>query len=241
MPKDISLALGDRTVVLARTLRWLMAAAISVPLLGQFGPSSAAGDADAYAFLSRRSGHELVARWNPCETINYRVNLTHAPQGSLGEVETSVARVAHASGLTFAYVGTTRIVPGPDPGNYPAGTHLIIAWAVPGQDPTPLAAHAGLGGATYIPGFTETGGSALIIDRGMVLLDATRSSTMTLLHELGHAVGLAHPLINDPREIMYARPTADAATWGAGDLAGLHAVGKSGGCLHADTALTPRP
>jgi hypothetical protein len=77
----------------------------------------------------------------------------------------------------------------------------------------------------------------------MVLLDATRSSIMTrgqlLLHELGHAVGLAHPLINDPHEIMYARPTAEAATWGAGDLAGLRAVGRSGGCLHADTALTP--
>lgn len=79
----------------------------------------------------------------------------------------------------------------------------------------------------------------------MVLLDATKTATMTrgfgaapgattgrlLLHELGHAVGLAHPMADDPSQIMYRQLTDKAAIWGAGDLTGLHAVGSAGGCL----------
>ncbi|MEV6596966.1 hypothetical protein AB0M36_08905 [Actinoplanes sp. NPDC051346] len=242
--------------MLARALRCLMAAAISAPLLWQPGSAQPPGDTDAYAFMSRRSGHDLVARWNPCEGINYRVNLDHAPEGSLIEIKIAVARMARATGLTFRYAGTTGVVPG-NPGNYPLGTQLIIAWAVPGKDTDSLSTDAdvaGIGGASYKPGFTESGNDALIIDKGMVLLDATRTSTMTrgfgaargattgqlLLHELGHAVGLAHPLINDPNEIMYSQLTAKAADWGAGDLTGLHAVGAAGGCLHADASLLKR-
>lgn len=218
--------------MLARALRWLLAAAISAPMLWQPGTAHPAGNADAYAFLSRRSGHDLIARWNPCEEIIYRVNLARAPRGSLTEIKTAVALIARATGLTFTYAGTTTVVPGRTPGDYPSDTQLIIAWA-------PDADVAGVGGATYLPGRTESGDDALIIDRGMVVLDATSSEAggattgRLLLHELGHAVGLAHPLIDDPNEIMYPLLTAGAAAWGAGDLAGLHAVGASGGCLRA--------
>ena len=223
--------------MLARALRRLMLVVISLPLLWQPGTTQPAGDPDAYAFLSRRSGHDLVARWKPCETINYRVNLAHAPGGSLPEVKIAVARLAEATGLSFHYAGETSVVPGADPGNYPPGTHLVIAWAAGGQD-------TGIGGATYIPGHTSSGEAALIINRGVVLLDATAAAGMPrgfgsaseattgqlLMHELGHAVGLAHPLIDDPHEIMYSQLTGKAATWGAGDLAGLRAVGAAGGC-----------
>jgi hypothetical protein len=51
------------------------------------------------------------------------------------------------------------------------------------------------------------------------------------MHELGHAVGLAHPLVDDPSEIMYHRMRGKSPTWGAGDRTGLEAIGASGGCL----------
>ncbi|MEV8510355.1 hypothetical protein AB0368_36760 [Actinoplanes sp. NPDC051475] len=232
--------------MLARALRRLLAAALSVPMLWQPGTAHPAGNADAYAFLSRRSGHHLIARWNPCEEINYRVNLARAPRGSLVQVETAVARIARATGLRFSYAGTTGVVPGRTPGDYPPDTQLIIAWAVPGEGNPSLSGGAdvaGVGGATYLPGRTESGEDALIIDRGMVLLDATSSGAggaatgRLLLHELGHAVGLAHPLIDGPNEIMYPLLTAGAADWGAGDLAGLHAVGASGGCLQPSASV----
>ena len=119
----------------------------------------------------------------------------------------------------------------------------MLAWT---ETPIPAAGDAaGVGGAAYTTGHDEAGAGALLIARGMVLLDATKprgfgaapggTTGRLLLHELGHAVGLAHPLINDPQEIMYARVTAQSAAWGAGDLTGLHAVGASHGCLHADT------
>lgn len=213
--------------MLARVLRCLVAAAVSVPLLGQPSGAQPPGDSTAFAFLSVRSGHELVARWNPCETIAYRVNLDGAPPGSLTAVRTAVSRLAGATGLTFRYAGETSVIPGPAPDNYPPDTQLIIAWGAPGED-------AGVGGATYLPGRTAAGAEALVINRGMVRLDPARTTGRLLLHELGHAVGLAHPLADDRNEIMHARLTAGAAVWGAGDLAGLHAVGASGGCLEAD-------
>ncbi|MFI7600499.1 hypothetical protein [Actinoplanes sp. NPDC049681] len=234
--------------MLARALRCLMAAAVTVPLLSQSGTAHPAGNPGAYAFLSRRSGHDLVARWNPCEEITYRVNPARAPRGSLAEVKTAVARISQGTGLTFRYAGTTTVVPGQDPGNYPPDTRLVIAWAVPGTSTPSLSAAAdiaGVGGAMYLPVRTGSGADALIIAKGMVVLDATKTGSMPrgfgaapggttgrlLLHELGHAVGLAHPLIDDPHEIMYPRLTGEAASWGAGDLAGLRAVGTSGGCL----------
>ncbi|AGL18232.1 cell wall-binding repeat 2-containing protein [Actinoplanes sp. N902-109] len=121
-----------------------------------------------------------------------------------------------------------------------------MAWGAPSPADDDIA---GLGGASYAPGHTAAGAEALIIDHGMVLLDAARTATMPrgfgaapggttgqlLLHELGHAVGLAHPLLDDPREIMYPRLTSRATGLGAGDLAGLRAVGGSAGCLVSDT------
>jgi len=52
------------------------------------------------------------------------------------------------------------------------------------------------------------------------------------MHEIGHAVGLGHPAINDPTEIMHALLTTKKAVWGAGDLVGLRKVGKSAACLY---------
>jgi hypothetical protein len=205
-----------------------LVAALSVPLVGQASSAQPAGDSTAFAFLSLRSGHDLVARWNPCETIAYRVNPAGAPPGSLTEVRSAVARVARATGLTFRYLGATSVIPGRAPDNYPPDTHLIIAWGAPdGGD-------AGVGGATYLPAHTASGEAALVINRGMVVLDPARTTGRLLLHELGHAVGLAHPLADDRTEIMHARLTADATRWGAGDLAGLQAVGAAGGCLVTD-------
>jgi hypothetical protein len=50
-----------------------------------------------------------------------------------------------------------------------------------------------------------------------------------LLHELGHLVGLGH--VDDPAQLMAPTPGFGEVRFGAGDRAGLAAVGADSGCL----------
>jgi hypothetical protein len=55
-----------------------------------------------------------------------------------------------------------------------------------------------------------------------------------LLHELAHAVGLGHVL--DPTQVMYPHTTHSESQFGAGDRAGLAALGAAAGCHPAPPA-----
>ena len=45
------------------------------------------------------------------------------------------------------------------------------------------------------------------------------------MHELGHAVGLAHA-DPDQYQVMYSIVRVPSARWGLGDLSGLRAIGR---------------
>lgn len=215
------------------------------------------------------------SKWDPCTTIRYRVNLAGAPKGAAADVDTAIARIAAASGLRFQKVGTTSVVPGTKGkdvlDDYPSGTQLVIAFARP-NDPTKARRSAyltgsadtvGVGGAFYDLDTARAGKRSWHrIVQGYVVLDRTKSIPsgfgagnttgligtwgQVLMHELGHVVGLDHPKISDPTQIMYPATTRKPAVWGAGDLVGLSTVGKSSGCFSsaggAMTALTvPTP
>ena len=66
-------------------------------------------------------------------------------------------------------------------------------------------------GLPQIPGFSQPG-----------------EEGPTLLHELAHLVGLGH--VQAPFELMN-RDGGGVVDYGAGDLAGLHRLGRSAGCL----------
>ena len=55
-----------------------------------------------------------------------------------------------------------------------------------------------------------------------------------MLHELAHAVGLGH--VDDPTQVMYYRTTNSESQFGAGDRAGLVALGRASGCLQVPPA-----
>lgn len=220
------------------------------------------GDPASVAYLT-----DPPARWNPCATIRYRVNLEGAPKGAAADVDGAIARIAAGSGLRFTKVGTTTVVPGAQGrdvlDDYPARTDLVIAFARPG-DPRRSKRSAYLpkdsdivavGGAFYQLDTVRASGRAWHrIAQGYVVIDRTKKLPsgfgsghrtgllgtwgQVLMHELGHAVGLDHPRRSDPTQIMYPATTTKPAVWGAGDLTGLRTVGAASGCLSGGSTAT---
>jgi hypothetical protein len=216
------------------------------------GPS---GDARAFAVHRMEEAPGTSGRWDPCTTIGFRVNTRLAGRGAVADVREAVHRLSAASGLAFVYRGRTRLVPQAEwaADAYPADTQVIVAWVRParttlwpdgtfevnGQDTT-----AGTGGAWHVHATDTSGRLWGRYTYGFVLLNAhvtlpagfaaagsSGSRGREIMHELGHLVGLDHPRLADPEQIMYPVLTRRPGRWGKGDLAGLRAVGAGGGCL----------
>jgi hypothetical protein len=210
--------------------------------------TGARGNPRAFAFISRTDAGDPVARWNPCRRIGYRVNARQGGPGALADAKKAVARIAHRSGLRFAYRGRSRVIPGGRRDRYPRDTDLVIAWARPRQSRHLRGTGAaGMGGPSWTSARDERNRPAAMITRGFAVLNArlpleggfgrgprygyqgTRGQL--LMHEIGHAVGLGHPRQDDRWQIMYGAMTRKRAVWGAGDRRGLRRVGASRGCL----------
>ena len=247
------------------------AAAAALTVAGFAGSGQAAVTVSAatpFALIPKQldffTGQNEVVRWAPCLTINgrtrthvihYRVN----PAGKDSRVRMAkegIARLAAASGLTFAYDGKTSYIPH----NALRGgqlvfqaldmeqkTHvpLVIAWAKQGSGAGSSnlldSGEAGKGAVSWRSSTT----SQLRISDGAVVIRRDAGSLLKggfgaggtvgslLLHELGHAVGLQHA---DPGEIM--APIINSQTPGnyaAGDRRGLAKLGRPAGCM-----TTPR-
>jgi hypothetical protein len=180
-----------------------------------------------------------VQRWNPCAPVHFRVNLSLEP-GGLPAVQAAVAALSKGTGITFAYDGTTAMIPEAGVWNQPAP--LIIAFAHPGGQTYGSSYLAGgnqLGDGGFQSQYTSVGGKITTykIIKGYAVVEAdgynradAHVRTAVLLHELGHAVGLNHAAFIS--EVMYPS-VSDAGPdyYSAGDLAGLAKVGRPAGCL----------
>ena len=238
-----------------RVVALLTALLTGAALLSAAAPAEAAsshGNPKAYRF--RTSGMtpvQPIGRWNPCQSIGYRVNLAGSSAGALKDVKGAIARVSSATGLRFVYRGSTMILPGRGNDRYPADTGLVIAWARPGQSkliPKNARAMAGTSGMSLMHAKDTRGRRALQVTKASVVLNSKMKFAggfgsgprtgwqgtrgQLLMHEVAHAVGLDHPRVSDRYEIMSPVMSRKPAVWGAGDRSGLRLVGRSAGCLH---------
>lgn len=197
------------------------------------------GPADAYTlFDTGRPGS--VFRWDPCRPVRYRVHLGEAPAHLAAVVTRAVGRLSAATGLTFEELGPTAYTGSagdPTRAGWPADTDLLLT--VAGERDVPELAGAPVGYATLHR--SAWSGADARIQRAEVVLEREylRSGDPTgaeagavgqlVMHELGHAVGLAHSA--DRTQVMYPRIGGDRLDYQAGDLSGLARVGAEGGCL----------
>ncbi len=186
---------------------------------------------------------DSMTRWNPCTVIGYRVNARHATRGALRDTKRAFARMSQATGFRFVYRGRTRGMPTTGTNDwYRPDTQIVVAWAKPSQSSL-LNAYpkaAGVGAAMARTGYRNGDGSRTnVISRGMVVINAamrqrpgfgaglTRGDT--LMHEIGHAMGLSHAGV--AKQMMYAYLTRTTARFGRGDLHALEARGSKLGCI----------
>jgi len=190
------------------------------------------------------------ARWDPCRPIGYVVNEGWMPPGGRADLAVVLQRLGAASGLRFVDEGSTDEVPARgrpafQPERYgERWAPLLIAWVPPSSTDLPLG--EGVQGATMAVAMPSGDGPSLV--SGQVAIDADSplpdgfgpgvTDGEVLAHELGHAVGLGHVL--DPTQVMYPQTTDGESAYGAGDRAGLAAVGAAAGCHRAPPAEAVR-
>ncbi len=193
------------------------------------------GDAPAVSSTTASSGgppppdsryaFELVgsngkpARWNPCETIPYAVVWPGAPAGWQSDVSDAISQVAKATGLNFVLAGYYSSSSG-------VTAPLVIDWSstINGGDVVGLTTYWYYDLSGYNAQIVQ---ARIDLKEGLPAGFGTTGEGPVLLHELGHATGLAHvpgqPEIMNPYDQGYP-------TYQLGDLNGLWQVGAAGGC-----------
>jgi hypothetical protein len=158
------------------------------------------------------------ARWNPCDKVHYIVVPAGAPAGWQNDVSNDISQALNATGLSFVSDGTA----GSPPANY---NGIVISWAsqLSGGDTIGLTTYSYYNSAPFAP---------QIVSATIQLLSSLKAGggmsgeQPVLLHELGHALGLAHV---NAAEIM--NPVDQGyGNYQPGDLNGLTHLGSSQGC-----------
>jgi len=181
-------------------------------------------------------------RWDACAPIRLVLSEQEAPEYASGDLSAALAILRDASGLDLQLVGTTAERPRverPLVEQDATGWHwrpVLVAWAQPGEGGIPLTA---LDRGVALPVSVRDGERQAYVT-GQVVLNAARTDLIagfadrrdsigaTLIHELAHLLGLAH--VEDVSQLMSTDPGRGPVVLGAGDRAGLRAVGADAGC-----------
>jgi hypothetical protein len=209
--------------------------------------ASIGASSDGYAVWARNQDGTPV-RWDPCRPVPLVVNHDGAPAGAQQDLDEAVRRLREATGLDLVVVAATDERPAAERPPYQPDRYgerwapVLVAWARPHERGLPLrdsdrgvaipVAVGSPGERTYV-----TGQVVLNVDRADLEAgfgDRSYSWGSTIVHELAHVLGLAH--VDDADQLLHVHPGEGPVSFGAGDLAGLDAVGAAGGCVEVPRA-----
>ena len=221
-------------------------AAVPVPSGSAWAPTTPDG---AYAFsdVTYRDGARVPVRWNPCQPIQYQLDLIEAPPGARAAIQAAIDRTSEATGIAFVSEGDTDRTAQElldklffaDALNSVYRPVLITAvshatFRELGASKRAVAfAHPEVGarsqGDQYVSGL-------VVVDGAVPFAHAGRwSMQLVVQHELGHLVWLGH--VRDPDQLMFSFEVEHSGIpnpiegWGEGDLQGLERLGVDQGCL----------
>ena len=201
-----------------------------------------------YTFMGLGPDGATPVRWEPCKPIHYVVNAAGAPPGTDGLIERGLERVAAATGFSFIYDGPTTeewkdIYYDEGRPLYQKDRYgdrfapVLFDWGTSEEYPKSLGPDAAaIGGYQAV----SAPDGAHVAVSGNVLFDIEEMTKVlrspgytdardwwpraTVMHEVGHVVGLGH--VTDPTQIMHGEAGGTAKDWGTGDLAGLSLVSQ---------------
>lgn len=212
---------------------------VAAPGSGPAPSGSPANEPDApwAAFATDPDGS--VVRWDACQPVRWAFSPVGAPPGGREVVEEAVARVADATGLDLVDVGDVEERPRAQRPTLAADgvswAPVLVGWVDDTATDLPLR-RQDRGVALTV---AVEGGAGRVLVTGQLALNAAwplepgfverhTDWGAVVLHELGHVLGLDH--VDAPDQLMHRDPGFGPVEWGAGDLAGLAAVGDRDGC-----------
>lgn len=172
-----------------------------------------------------------------CQSHPVVVNTNGGDPNLLAQAKKAIARTAATSGINLYYAGTTAqnwSSPNPSIASL-ATTPIRLSFEPETSIPTEYSGAIGLasvptllmGGRRQAPWFKVLINVDTYQDSQTASgqAEADRQLYTTLIHELGHGVGLDHT--GDETQIMYFADTPELTEYGQGDLTGLRMLGQT--------------
>ena len=205
-------------------------------------PAPVVTASDSFRFATFQTDGTTPVTYDPCRPIHYVIRLQGEPAGGDQIITAAILRVSQATGLRFVYDGATSEAPSRQRLAYQPKTYgdrwapVLISWVTPSENPDFAADVLGEGGSSSVglpnrPSAYVTGAVELDAAQITSVLKRPGGSIVVravVLHELGHLVGLGH--VTAASQLMYPQIKPGVTDFGAGDLAGLAALGR-GSCL----------